>query len=167
MNSFFKISKLILLFSVAVFLFIYPWTKEPKHFRAEDVNWEILKSAGRIKKFDFERSAFVDYLRLGDSVRKLNGKKIIIKGFYKKELHEGKMHMLLTETVTDVCFMCSHDEHYEAAELIPEPGEGKFFESLKDDEFIRVSGIFVLCEGNDGFIYRIENAKAEILSGDD
>ncbi len=137
-----KITQLILLIAVTVFFFIYPWTKEVKVFRIKDVNWDILKSAENVKKFDSETFGFLSRYKLNDEILNLNGQKIFIKGFFKKEVHENHFDFIITETVTDVCFMCDHDEHYNMIQLLPAPDEKNLFDTLHNDLLIKVSGVF-------------------------
>ncbi len=137
-----KLNQLLLLVAVAIFLFMYPWTKELKIFRAKDVNWEILKSAEKVKKFNTETFGFSPQYKLTDEILHLDGQKINIKGFFKKEIHGNHTDFIITETVTDVCFMCDHDEHYNMIQLLPEITEKKIFDTLRNDTLIKLTGIF-------------------------
>jgi len=137
-----KINQILLLAAVAVFLFIYPWTKELIIFRAKDVNWEILKSAEKVKKFNAETFGFLPQYKLTDEILQLDGQKINIKGFLKKEIHGNHKDFIITETVTDVCFMCNHDEHYNMIQLHPDLTDKKLFDTLRNDVLVKVSGIF-------------------------
>jgi len=157
-----KINRLLILIAVSVFFFIFPWTKEVKIFSAKDVNWEILKSVKKVEKFDSKSFAFSPQFQLNDEILKLNGQKISIKGFFKKEIHHNHSDFIITETVTDVCFMCDHDEHYNLIKLIPETNEKQFFNSLKNDTLIQVSGIFELNqEPNAHSIFLLKDARSE------
>jgi len=154
-----KLKYIFLLTSVSIFLFIFPWTKEVKVFRAEDITWDILKSANKIKKFNPRTFAFSPQFELNDEILKLNGQKIRIKGFYKKEKHFDETDFILTETVTEVCFACDHDEHYNLIQLIPTIDEIKSFDTLKNDKMIEVSGIFEITEKNNFHsVFLLKNA---------
>lgn len=133
---------IFLLFFVSIFLLIFPWTKQVKAYRAEDVNWDILKSAEKVKKFDSRTFTFLPLFKLNDKILKLNGQKIRIKGFYKKEKHTDETDFFLTETVTEVCFVCDHDEHYNFIQMFPDIDEIKSFDTLKNDKMIEVTGNF-------------------------
>ncbi len=162
MTGNFKIIRFILLAAVAVFFFIFPWTKEIKNFRAKDVTWNILKSAKKINKFNTKTFTFLPKFQLNEEILELNGKEIRIKGFFKKEIHDKHPDFILTETVTDVCFMCNHDEQYNFMELIVEPDEKQFFDSLKDDTMIYVSGIFKINQKSNNYpIFLLKNTHLE------
>ena len=137
-----KINQLLLLITVAFFLFIYPWTKEVKIFRVKDVNWEVLKSAEEITKFNTETFGFLPHYKLTDDILQLDGQKININGFFKKEVHGINKDFVITETLTDVCFMCDHDEHYNMIQLNPDSNTAVIFDTLRNDILIKVSGIF-------------------------
>jgi len=157
-----KINRLLILIAVTAFFFIFPWTKEVKIFRAKDVNWEILKSVKKVEKFDSKSFAFSPQLQFNDEILKLNGQKISIKGFFKKEIQNNHSDFIITETVTDVCFMCDHDEHYNLIKLIPGTNEKQFFNKLKNDTLIQVSGIFKLNqESNAHSIFLLTDARLE------
>jgi len=140
MNS--KKIYILLLSVVVVFLFVYPWTKEVHTFRAKDVNWEILKSAVKTKTFDKKTFSFYQKYELNRKIQNLNNKEIRIKGFLKKEKIGKQIDFLLTETVTNVCFGCDHDEHYNLIQLFPQKNEIQIFDTLQNDKMINVSGIF-------------------------
>ncbi len=140
--------QILLFLSIVLFLFIYPWTKEVTVFRAEDVNWDILKSVKKTNVFDKQIFAFNKHYELNKKIKNLNGKKIRIKGFLKKESHNGHIDFLITETVTNVCFICDHDEHYNMIQLFPKNNELKVFKNLKNDSLIQTSGIFKISENN-------------------
>jgi hypothetical protein len=73
----------------------------------------------------------------------LDQKFVTIKGFLKKEKHGKGIDLILTETVTDVCFMCDHDEHYCYIQLLPDTKDSKLY-TLKDDDYIEVEGLFFI-----------------------
>ncbi len=141
-NQKIKINRLLLLFAAVFFLFIFPWTKNITIFRAENITWDILKSAVKTNKFDSHSFSFVPAYKLNDEIKKLNKKEIIIEGFFKKEAHKTGTEYILTETVTEVCFACDHDTHYNMIQLIPDAEQKILFDTLPNDTLIKVRGIF-------------------------
>jgi len=133
---------IFLLVFASICLFIFPWTKQVKTFRAKDVNWDILKSAVKVKKFNSRTYTFSPIFKLNYKILKLNNKEIRIKGFYKKEKHADETHFILTENLTNVCFACDHDEHYNFIQMFPGNDEIKSFDTLKNDKMIEVTGNF-------------------------
>ena len=133
---------LFILLVVSVFLLIYPWTKEVKVFRAKDLTWKILKSSVKTNQFDVKTFTFYGKYQLNEEINKLNGREIKIKGFFKKEKHGDETDYILTETVTNVCFACDHDEHYNLIQLFPNFDEINIFNNIKDDTMIEVYGNF-------------------------
>lgn len=142
MHSKINFKHFFILFLVSVFLLIYPWTKEVKEFRAEDVTWEVLKSAVKTNRFDLKTFSFYGKYQLNDEIQKLDGREIKIKGFFKSEKHGEVLDYFLTETVTNVCFACDHDEHYNYIQFFPNFNETDIFKDLKNDTLIEVFGKF-------------------------
>ncbi len=138
----FNINYLLTVITVTLGLIIYPWTKEIDKFRADDVTWDILSLTIKTEKFDVSSFSFLPNYKISEEIKKLDGQKIRINGFFKKEGHAGHLDYFLTETVTDVCFMCNHDEHYNFIKLIPETENKQLFDTLKNDKLIKVSGVF-------------------------
>ncbi len=156
------INRLLLLFAVVIFLFIFPWTKNITIFRAENITWSILKSAVKTNEFDSHSFSFVPNYQLNDKIKKLNKKEIIIEGFFKKEEHKIGTEYILTETVTEVCFACDHDTHYNMIQLIPDAEQKIFFDILPNDTLIKVKGIFQINnKKNAQYVFLLKNAHLE------
>lgn len=151
--------KYIIAVSFLIFAFIYPYTKEVKQFRTNDITWKILNTTGSVNEFDSKRLKFIPVRKIPAEVEQLNGQLITIKGFYKlNNEHKQNLHTI-TETVTEVCFMCQHDEHHNI--IVLENIElDKNFKNIKNDSLIKVSGIFKLKKTDkNNLIYHIENTK--------
>ena len=161
-----KYNKILILFSVVLFLIIYPYTKVIKLFRADDVSWDVINQTQKYKKVDFHNFQILPTYNFSTEVLEMDGKMISINGFVKKEKHGNHTDIILTETVTDVCFMCNHDEHYNMILLKPKSEDTKLF-GIKDDTYIKVKGIFKINE-NKGkhIVYQLNNVELEeVLNG--
>ena len=149
----------MLLIAFIAFLFLFPYSKKIKKFKAEDVNWEIINKTKHYKEFDPSRLAFKKTYYYSDELQKLDQSTISIKGFLKKEKHGSHTDLLLTETVTDVCFMCNHDEMFMFIELIPEEKVSKLF-GITNDAYVQVEGTFHINRENNLLPpFRMEHAK--------
>jgi len=154
-------NRILLLIVIVFFLIIYPYTKEIKIFRAKDANWDILNHSKKYKEFDPRTFALTQTYEFNDEVLSLDGEQISVKGFIKKHKHGDHSDILLTETVTDVCFMCNHDEHYNMIMLKPEIPNSEL-NNIEDDTFISVKGIFKLNkEKNAHSVYVLQNVELE------
>ncbi len=154
-------SRILLLIVIVFFLIIYPYTKEVKVFRAKDANWDVLNHAKKYKEFDPRTFALTQTYEFTEEVLNLDGEKIMIKGFIKKQKHGEHFDILLTETVTDVCFMCNHDEHYNMIMLKPENHNSELY-NLEDDLLIKVSGKFRINKEKEAHsVYVLENVELE------
>ncbi len=152
---------ILLLSALMLFLIIYPYSKQVTIFRANDVSWDILNHIKKYKKFDYRDFTFIKKYNFPEKVLSLNGKEIIIKGFIKNQKHGSQTDIILTETVTDVCFMCNHDEHYNMIllEFVSENKKRKF---IKNDTYVEVRGIFKINKKKEAhYVYVLE--KTEIL----
>lgn len=159
-------NKTLAIISFALFLIIYPYTKEIKKFRAEDINWDILNNTKKYKEFDTRTFSIQQTYKFSEDVLEMNGKKIIIKGFIKKDKHNKHQDIIITETVTDVCFMCNHDEHYNMIVLNPKKKNSKLY-NIKDDSYIEVEGFFMVnTNKNAHSVYSLNSAELkEFLNG--
>jgi len=156
-----KHNKILILFSVVLFLVIYPYTKEIKIFRAQDTSWDILNQTKKYKEFNVRNFALLQTYNFSSEVLEMDGKNISIRGFVKKTNHDGHTDIILTETVTDVCFMCNHDEHYNMILLKPGSKKSEIY-NIKDDAYIKVEGIFKINKDkNRHSVYQLNNAKLE------
>ena len=154
-----RINRLLLIVSGLLFLILFPYTKEIDFFKAEDVNWDIINHARKIKIFDPKIFAFKNIYEFSDDILDLDNSQILINGFIKKHKHEGHIDIILTENVTDVCFMCDHDEHYNFIKVYP-VGETSEIDQIKDDSYVRLSGLFKINNTNDEhFAFSIVDAK--------
>lgn len=136
-----------MLIAFVAFLFLYPYSKKIKKFKAEDLNWEIINKTNQFKEFDPSRLIFKKTYYFSDEIQKLDQTVISIKGFLKKEKHGSHTDLILTETVTDVCFMCNHDESYMFIELIPGEKESPLY-GISDDAYVEVKGTFLINKEN-------------------
>ena len=59
----------------------------------------------------------------------------------KNHKHGDHNDIILTETVTDVCFICNHDEQYNMIR-INSFNDSSDFHNIEDDTFIKIQGIF-------------------------
>lgn len=161
-----KHNKILILFSIVLFLIIYPYTKEIKMFRAKDVTWDILNQTKKYKEFNLQNFSILNMYNFSQEVLDMDGEVIAIKGFIKKEKHGKHIDIILTETVTDVCFMCNHDEHYNLILLKPNSAESELY-NIKDDTYIQVKGIFKINKEKDKHaVYQFNNTNLEgIING--
>lgn len=152
-----KKNRILLFITIVFFLIIYPYTKKVKVFRAKDTNWDILNHTKIYKEFDPGTFALTQTYEFSEDILNLAGKEIRIMGFIKKQKHGEHVDILLTETVTDVCFMCNHDEHYNMILLKPENVNSDLYK-LKDDILIKVKGRFKINKEKEAhFVYVLEN----------
>ena len=138
---------ILLIASFLFILIIYPYTKEIKLFKANDINWDIINQSKSFKEFDRISFSFQQTYEFSDDILNLDNSVISVKGFIKKHKHFDHNDFLLTETVTDVCFMCNHDEQYNMIRLNTFSDSSEF-KSLKDDTYITVNGIFKINRTN-------------------
>jgi hypothetical protein len=149
----------ILAVSAVIFLFIFPYTKKIETFRTEDVTWEILKETETVNEFKINNFNFVQQKKLSNKILELNGNEISIEGFLLKELNKKDTIYLITETQTEVCFMCNHDEHYNSI-LLENAKNNKEFRKIGNGKLIKIRGIFRIKNNeNTKFLYNIENPR--------
>ncbi|MCF6366974.1 MAG: hypothetical protein L3J35_12335 [Bacteroidales bacterium] len=160
----FKKRKGILLIIVVFFLIIYPYSKEIKVFRAKDTNWDVLNYTKKYKEFDPRTFALIQTYNFTEEILSLDGKDITIVGFIKKDKHGKHTDILLTETVTDVCFMCDHDEHYNMLLLKPKNKDSNLF-TAEDDILIKVKGKFKIDKSKNAHsVYSLEGAELDSIN---
>jgi len=156
-----KHNKILILFSVVLFLIIYPYTKEINIFRAEDISWNILNQTTKYKEIDLKKFTMLQTYKFSKQVLAMDGKRISIKGFIKTEKHGEHKDIILTETVTDVCFMCNHDEHYNLIFLNIDSTDSELYD-IEDDAYIEVEGIFKINKDKKKhYVYQLNNVKLE------
>lgn len=136
-----------MLIAFVVFLFLYPYSKKIKKFKAEDLNWEIINKTNQFKEFDPSRLTFKKTYYFSDEIQKMDQTNISIKGFLKKETHGSHTDLILTETVTEVCFMCNHDESFMFIKLIPVEKDSPLY-GILDDAYVEVKGTFRINKEN-------------------
>ena len=134
-------NKILLLLSILLFLVIFPYTKEVEIFKAKDVNWDILNGAKKFKQFNPATFSFLQEFKLTDEILMIDSTFISIKGFFKRHKHDDHVDIMISETVTDVCFMCNHDEHYNMIR-INSLNDSSDFHNIKDDAYIKIQGVF-------------------------
>lgn len=158
-----KINRLLLIFSALLFLIIFPYTKEIELFKAEDLNWEIISNSREFKQFDPSSFSFMQKYMFTEEVINLDNSNISIKGFIKYHKHGDHNDILLTEKVTDVCFMCDHDEHYNMIKINSFIDSSEF-RNIKEDTYIQIQGIFKInTSQKDHPVYRMENVVLKDL----
>ncbi len=154
-----KIRNIILILSILIFAIIYPYTKEIDRFRASNIAWKTLQEKENISEFNAKSFVFVKTHKISNKIKNLEGTEIIIDGFFNKEDEHDKNIIYISETVTDVCFMCTHDEHYNAI-ILDCADTITVFDKIKKDAYIKVSGIFKInTKKNSHIIYYLENPK--------
>ena len=136
-----KTNRILLITSGLLFIIIFPYTKEIETFKAEDVNWDIISRVKKIKEFDPKVFAFKETYEFTEEINDLDNSHILIKGFIKKHKHSDHIDLILTEKVTDVCFMCNHDEHYNMIQINSLIDSSDFL-NIKNDTYIKIQGIF-------------------------
>ncbi|GEM_PF-2505212 len=161
----FKNIKIILIFSaVVIFLIIYPYSKEPKIFRINDINWDKLNNSKKYQEFDSRTFGLIQTFEFSEDALKLDGQTIVIKGFLKKHQHGNSKEIFITETVTDVCFMCNHDEDYNMI-LLKLENNATGFNDLTDDTLIKVSGTFRIDKNKNAHsAFILEKVKLEEIN---
>ena len=96
------------IFAVVIFSFfliLYPYSKQPAQFRSDDITWKIFHNSNTYKHFDFQNLAFKNIHQINEKIKAVDNKEITIKGFIIIEKHGDEKHIILSETVTDACFM--------------------------------------------------------------
>ena len=136
-------NKILLLLSILIFLAIFPYTKKVEIFKAKDVNWDILKNAKRFKQFNPSTFSFLQTFEFTDEILKLDRTYMSIKGFIKRHKHGDHEDIIITETVTDVCFMCNHDKHYNIISINSFVNNSDF-NKIEDGIFVKIEGIFII-----------------------
>lgn len=156
-----KINKILLTASGLLFLIVFPYTKEVKIFKAKDVNWDIINNSSKYKQFNPAAFSFKQKYKFTEEVLNLDNSNISIKGFLKNHKHGDHNDIILTETHTDVCFMCNHDEHYNMMMLKPDNPNSELY-NLEDDVLIKVKGRFKINKEKKAHsVYVLENVKLE------
>jgi hypothetical protein len=151
--------KILLIISFSTFLFLFPYTKIIKKFKAEDVNWDIINTSKQYKEFDPSLFTLKKTYYFSPEIQKLNHSVISIKGFIKNEKHGNHKDLILTESVTDVCFMCDHDKTFRFIKLIPAKPESDLFK-IKNDTYVHVEGIFSINKNDKVHaVFMLENAS--------
>jgi len=159
-----RVNKILLICSSLIFLIIFPYTKKIEVFKVNDVNWDLINTAITYKKFDPKIFSFKNTYEISDKLMELNNKEITISGFIKHIKHKDHNDIILTESITDVCFMCDHDEHYSYIN-ISESSIKTELNDLKNDTFIKLKGIFIIHERDDHSLFHLKNAEiVEIIS---
>jgi len=154
-----NINRILLIFSGLLFLVLFPYSKEIEIFKTDDINWDIINNAKKFKEFDPRIFAFKETIEYSKDILDLNNSNIVIKGFIKKHKHKDHIDLILTENITDVCFMCDHDELSNHINI--NPVEADFYK-LKDDSYVKLSGIFKINKNNNRhFAFSISEAKLE------
>jgi len=139
------------IFAVVIFFFfliLYPYSKQPAQFRSDDITWKIFHNSNTYKRFDFQNFGFKNVHQINEKIKALDSTQITIKGFIVIEKHGGAKHIILSETVTDACFMCNHDENNPAIQIIPKNKNSKIFR-LKQDDYVKIKGTFAINKNND------------------
>jgi hypothetical protein len=139
-------------------MLIYPYSKDIKQFKAQDIQWDIINRSVEINEFNPARFAFEKKWYLSPELLALDQKFITIKGFIKNEKHGTHTVIIITESVTNVCFMCKHDEMYKFIEIIPDKNDNQF-QKIKDDTYVQVEGIFKIKPDHEHSIFTLEKAN--------
>jgi hypothetical protein len=152
-----NINKLLLIAAVLLFLIIFPYTRHIEKFRANDATWDLLNRSVSYKEFDPKIFSFRETFEISEELKKLNLQTIAIKGFIKKNVHGDHKNIALTENVSDVCFMCDHDNPTVYI-LITEKVKGSF-DSIADDQLVRLKGIFLIDTYRRQSLFHLVNAE--------
>jgi len=161
-----KHNNILLLLSIILFIIIYPYTKTVTVFRAEDTSWDVLNQTRKYKQFDARTFTLIQSFDFTKEVLEMDGKTISIKGFLKKHKHGNHTDIIITETVTDVCFMCNHDEHYNMITLNLTSKKSELYH-LDDDAYVKVEGIFKLNKNKNAHsVYELNSTELkEVING--
>ncbi len=153
-----SIIKISVFSALIVFMLIYPYSKNVKQFKAQDIQWDLINRSKEINEFNPARFVFEKKWYLSPEVLALDNKLITIKGFIKNEKHGTRSVIIITESVTDVCFMCKHDEMYKFIEIIPDNTENQF-KKIKNDTYVQVEGIFKINPDHKHSIFTLEKVN--------
>lgn len=144
---------------IAIVLILYPYSKQPAKFRSDDITWQIFSNSKMHKKFDSHNFEFITINQINDEIKALDKNEISIKGFIVVENHGKHKHIILSETVTDACFMCNHDENNPAILLFPNDDKSEIY-NLKQDDFVKIKGTFAINKTNPNLMtFILKNAE--------
>ena len=151
------INRLLLIAAVLLFLILFPYTRSIDKFRADDVTWDLLNSSVSYKEFDPKIFAFRETFEISEDLKEMHLKEVYIKGFLKKHAHKDHIDIVLTENVSDVCFMCDHDDHLVYIS-VHEKNIGSL-DSIADDQLIKLKGRFSIDSRSDHSLFHLADAE--------
>jgi hypothetical protein len=145
-------------FSFIVFLILFQPPSMEDHYNNRE--WNILLNDVRMRyRFSVEFNAFVQVPRFGNTIRELDGKEIVLQGFFLPADVTGDA-FVLSHVPMQMCFFCAGAGIESVVELRSMVTHRMRFRRLSTDDFIEVKGRLRLNQDNlDHLIYIMEDAE--------
>jgi hypothetical protein len=145
-----------------VFLFIALLMAAPgpvleSHYN--DKTWHTLLNDVKMRyRFSIEHNSFVQVPRFGNDVKELDGKEVVLRGFFLPADVTGESYVL-SYVPMQMCFFCAGSGIESVVELQTLVSHRVRFRRLNTDDFIEVRGRLKLNVNNlDHLIYVLEDA---------
>ena len=147
----------VLFLILSMFLVSQPPDLE-KHY--EDETWSILLSDVRMRyRFSIEYNSFVHVPRFGNTLQQMEGKEIVLRGFFLPADVTGEA-FVLSYVPMAMCFFCAGAGIESVVELHSIISHRMRFRRLSTDDFIEVRGRLRLNRDDlDHLIYILEDAE--------
>jgi hypothetical protein len=122
--------------------------------------WDVLLKDVRMRyKFSVEHNSFVQVPRFGDKLKEMDGKEIVIKGFFLPADVTGDA-FVLSYVPMQMCFFCAGSGIESVVELNSLVSHKIRFRRLNTDNYIEVRGKLRLNSGDmDHLIYVLDDAE--------
>jgi hypothetical protein len=147
--------KIIVLFTVL--LMAAPAPVLESHYN--DKTWQTMLTDVRMRyRFSVEHNSFIQVPRFGKDVKELDGKEVVLRGFFLPADVTGEM-FVLSYVPMQMCFFCAGSGIESVVELQTLTSHKVRFRRLSTDDFIEVRGRLKLNVSNmDHLIYILEDA---------
>jgi hypothetical protein len=122
--------------------------------------WNILLNDVRMRyRYSVQFNSFVQVPRFGNAVKALDGKEVVLTGFFLPADITGEA-FVLSHVPMQMCFFCAGSGIESVVELRSNVSNRIRFRRLKTDDFIEVKGTLRLNADNpDQLIYFLEEAE--------
>jgi hypothetical protein len=147
--------KIVLLFMVM--LLAAPGPVLESHYN--DQTWHTMLNDVKMRyRFSVEHNSFVQVPRFGKDVKELDGKEVVLRGFFLPADVTGDMYVL-SYVPMQMCFFCTGSGIESVVEIQTILSHRIRFRRLNTDDFVEVRGRLKLNVSNmDHLIYILEDA---------
>jgi hypothetical protein len=113
-------------------------------FTDSDQNWKLMLSDVRVRyTWSVKYGAYITRARFGEQVQELDGKEIMLKGFFLAADLTGDLFVLSSNPMA-TCFFCGVAGIESVVEMEPHPDDLRLFKRLRTDNYIEVKGTLEL-----------------------